>query len=164
MHASSNCRCCCGHAAQLPGHEPALQIDQTILKPCSMVEAGWMPAPTQTPSERERRWAGVTLESLSSCSGSGVGFCGLTIAKASSCRWSRFHPDQEQHQSAGGPLVVRLRRSMKIGPNGKYGSFPIEDFVKKIFTIFIPTPSCSRQTQYQINNHWLTAWIDLRNH
>ena len=65
----------CGSSA-LSAPEPILQIDQTILEAhAQLIEAGWTPAPTQTPSERERRWAGVTLESLSSCSGSGVGFC-----------------------------------------------------------------------------------------
>lgn len=63
-------------ASALGAPAPTLQIDQTILEAhAQLIEAGWSPAPTQTPSTRERRWAGVTLKSLSSCSGSGVGFC-----------------------------------------------------------------------------------------
>ena len=79
----------CGSTA-LSSPEPALQIDQTILEAhAQLVEAGWMPAPTQTPSERERRWAGVTLKSLSSCSGNGVGFCRFDYQqKANGCQWS----------------------------------------------------------------------------
>ena len=73
----------CGSPA-LSSPEPALQIDQTILEAhAQLVEAGWMPAPTQTPSERERRWAGVTLESLPSCSGSGSGGVPLASGAAS---------------------------------------------------------------------------------
>ena len=53
-----------------------LQPDQSILEAHQqLIAAGWQPAPTQTPSERERQWAAVTLSSLSSCSGSGAGFC-----------------------------------------------------------------------------------------
>ena len=53
-----------------------LQTDQSILEAHQqLIAAGWQPAATQTPSERERQWAAVTLSSLSSCSGSGAGFC-----------------------------------------------------------------------------------------
>jgi len=62
--------------AALASPDGVLQADQTILEAHQhLVAAGWQPAPTQTPSERERAWAAVTLRSLSSCSGSGAGFC-----------------------------------------------------------------------------------------
>lgn len=41
----------------------------------TLLAAGWRPAPDQEPSPDERHWSGVTLKSLSSCSGTGEGFC-----------------------------------------------------------------------------------------
>ena len=41
----------------------------------SLLAAGWRPAPDQDPSPVERHWSGVRLDSLSSCSGTGEGFC-----------------------------------------------------------------------------------------
>ena len=41
----------------------------------TLLVARWRPAPDQEPSPDERYWSGVTLKSLSSCSGTGEGFC-----------------------------------------------------------------------------------------
>ena len=55
---------------------PSLNPRQTILEAHQhLVADGWQPSPAQQPSAAERRWAAVPLESLSACSGTGVGFC-----------------------------------------------------------------------------------------
>ena len=56
--------------------EPKLSTSQTILEANRhLIANGWRPAPEKTPTPEERRLASVTLESLSACSGTGVGFC-----------------------------------------------------------------------------------------
>ena len=58
-------------APQLP-----LSLQQSIVEAHrSLLAAGWHPAPDQQPSPDERHWSAVTLDSLSSCSGMGEGFC-----------------------------------------------------------------------------------------
>jgi len=55
---------------------PELIARQSILEADrSLVAAGWRPSPQQKPTAAEREWAKVSLESLSSCSGTGAGFC-----------------------------------------------------------------------------------------
>ena len=62
--------------AKNPKHEPKLSARQTILEANRLLIAdGWRPAPEKTPTPEERRLSSVALESLSSCSGTGVGFC-----------------------------------------------------------------------------------------
>ncbi len=57
-------------------HEPKLSTRQTILEANRhLIANGWRPAPEKTPTPEERRLASVALESLSACSGTGVGFC-----------------------------------------------------------------------------------------
>ncbi len=57
-------------------HEPKLSAKQTILEANRhLIANGWRPAPDRTPTPEERRLASVALESLSTCSGTGVGFC-----------------------------------------------------------------------------------------
>ena len=57
-------------------HEPTLSARQTILEANRhLIANGWRPAPEKTPTPEERRLASVELESLSACSGTGVGFC-----------------------------------------------------------------------------------------
>ena len=57
-------------------HEPKLSVRQTILEANRhLIANGWRPAPEKTPTPEERRLASVALESLSACSGAGVGFC-----------------------------------------------------------------------------------------
>ena len=57
-------------------HEPKLNARQTILEANRhLIADGWQPAPEKTPTPEERRWSSVSLESLSACSGTGVGFC-----------------------------------------------------------------------------------------
>ena len=41
----------------------------------TLLAAGWRPAPDQEPFPDERHWFRVTLQSLSSCAGTGKGFC-----------------------------------------------------------------------------------------
>ena len=56
--------------------EPQLNARQTILEANRhLIADGWRPAPEKKPTQEERRWASVALESLSACSGTGVGFC-----------------------------------------------------------------------------------------
>ena len=56
--------------------EPQLSARQTILEANRhLIADGWRPAPNKMPTHEERRWASVALESLSVCSGTGVGFC-----------------------------------------------------------------------------------------
>ena len=58
--------------------EPVLQLSQrqTILEADRHLLAdGWSPSPQQNPSPEERQWASVSLNSLSACSGTGVGYC-----------------------------------------------------------------------------------------
>ena len=56
--------------------EPQLSARQTILEANRhLIADGWRPAPEKKPTPQERRWASVALESLSACSGTGVGFC-----------------------------------------------------------------------------------------
>ncbi len=64
----------CGSALARP--EPQLSASQTILEANRhLIADGWRPAPETKPTTEERRWASVALESLSACSGTGVGFC-----------------------------------------------------------------------------------------
>ena len=57
-------------------HEPKLSARQTILEANRhLIANGWHPAPEKTPTPEERRLSSVALESLSSCSATGVGFC-----------------------------------------------------------------------------------------
>ena len=63
-------------AAKTLKHEPKLSARQTILEANRhLIANGWRPAPEKTPTPEERRLSSVALESLSSCSGTGVGFC-----------------------------------------------------------------------------------------
>ena len=56
--------------------EPQLSARQTILEANRhLIANGWRPAPGRMPTPEARRWASVALESLSACSGTGVGFC-----------------------------------------------------------------------------------------
>tara|TARA_B100002051_G_scaffold126967_1_gene120791 strand:- start:5526 stop:5870 length:345 start_codon:yes stop_codon:yes gene_type:complete len=67
-----------GIAATAAGASPQPQLNprQTILEADRHLTAdGWMPAPQQKPSQSERRWASVSLVSLSACAGTGVGYC-----------------------------------------------------------------------------------------
>ena len=62
--------------AKNPKHEPKLSARQTILEANRLLIAdGWRPAPEKTPTPEERRLSSVALESLSTCSGTGVGYC-----------------------------------------------------------------------------------------
>ena len=57
-------------------HEPKLTTTQTILEANRhLIANGWHPAPEKMPTPEERRLSSVALESLSSCAGTGVGFC-----------------------------------------------------------------------------------------
>ena len=63
-------------AAKTLKHEPKLSDSQTIFEANRhLIANGWRPAPEKTPTPEERRLASVSLESLSACSGTGVGFC-----------------------------------------------------------------------------------------
>ena len=63
-------------AATTLKHEPKLSARQTILEANRhLIANGWHPAPEKTPTPEERRLSSVALESLSSCSATGVGFC-----------------------------------------------------------------------------------------
>ena len=53
----------------LSPHQSIVYAHRTLL------EAGWRPAPNQEPFLDERHSSGVTLKSLSSCAGTGEGFC-----------------------------------------------------------------------------------------
>ena len=68
---------CAEVAATTPEPAPAaLETRQTILEANRyLVDKGWQPAPKQLPSPEERRWSAVPLSSLSTCSGTGIGFC-----------------------------------------------------------------------------------------
>ena len=56
--------------------EPKLTVRQTILEANRhLIANGWRPAPEKMPTPEERLFASVTLESLSTCSVTGVGFC-----------------------------------------------------------------------------------------
>lgn len=56
-------------AALLTQRQTILEAHRTLLA------AGWQPAPAQQPSQQERLWSAVALPSLSTCSGTGIGFC-----------------------------------------------------------------------------------------
>ncbi|AII43103.1 hypothetical protein KR100_06955 [Synechococcus sp. KORDI-100] len=58
-----------GEQLQLTPRQTILEADRHLLAD------GWIPAPQQTPSVQERQWASVSLPSLSSCAGTGVGYC-----------------------------------------------------------------------------------------
>ncbi|AHF63289.1 hypothetical protein Syncc8109_0912 [Synechococcus sp. WH 8109] len=63
--------------------EPQLSARQTILEANRhLIADGWRPAPGKRPTPEERRWASVALESLSACSGIGVGFCRFDYRRA----------------------------------------------------------------------------------
>ena len=73
---------CAGVAAATPEPAPALEARQTILEANrSLMKKGWQPAPKQSPFPEERRWSAVPLSSLSTCSGTGVGFCRFDYQK-----------------------------------------------------------------------------------
>ena len=73
---------CAGIPAATPEPAPALEPSQTILEANRyLVGKGWQPAPKQSPSPEERRWSAVPLSSLSTCSGTGVGFCRFDYEK-----------------------------------------------------------------------------------
>ena len=56
--------------------EPLLSARPTILEANRhLIADSWRPAPEKRPTPEERCWASVALESLSACSGTGVGFC-----------------------------------------------------------------------------------------
>ena len=62
--------------AKTPEPEPKLSARQTILEANRyLIANGWRPAPEKKPTPEERRLSSVALESLSACSGTGVGFC-----------------------------------------------------------------------------------------
>ena len=65
--------------ALVPGvHASGAQLSQrlTILQADRyLIADGWKPAPQQTPTAAERDLAGVSLNSLTACSGTGVGYC-----------------------------------------------------------------------------------------
>ena len=62
--------------AKNPKHEPKLSARQTILEANRLLIAdGWRPAPEKTPTPEERRLSSVALESLSTCSRTGLGYC-----------------------------------------------------------------------------------------
>ena len=62
--------------AKTPKHEPELSDSQTIFEANRhLIANGWRPAPEKTPTPEERRLASVPLESLSTCSATGAGFC-----------------------------------------------------------------------------------------
>ncbi len=64
------------NVAKTPKNEPKLSARQTILEANRhLIANGWRPAPERTPTPEERRLSSVALESLSTCSGTGVGFC-----------------------------------------------------------------------------------------
>ena len=91
-------------AAKTLKHEPKLSARQTILEANRhLIANGWRPAPEKTPTPEERRWSSVALDSLSACSGPGVGFC-------------RFDYRRVQHQ-----LTVISRR---VGPAVHAESLP----------------------------------------
>ncbi len=63
-------------AAKTLKHERKLSDSQTILEANRhLIANGWRPAPQKTPTPEERRLASVPLESLSTCSATGAGFC-----------------------------------------------------------------------------------------
>ena len=73
---------CAGVAAATPEPAPALEARQTILEANRyLVKKGWQPAPKASPTPEERRWSAVPLNSLSTCSGTGVGFCRFDYQK-----------------------------------------------------------------------------------
>ena len=74
---------CAEVAATTPEPAPAaLETRQTILEANRyLVDKGWQPAPKQLPSPEERRWSAVPLSSLSTCSGTGIGFCRFDYQK-----------------------------------------------------------------------------------
>ena len=58
------------------GAPPALSVNEPIAKVDGrFLAAGWRPQPAQNPLPFERRLAGNSLDSLSSCSGTGLGLC-----------------------------------------------------------------------------------------
>ena len=62
--------------AKTPKHALKLSARQTILEANRhLIANSWRPAPEKTPTPEERRLSSVALESLSSCSGTVVGFC-----------------------------------------------------------------------------------------
>ena len=58
--------------------EPLFPLNsrQTILEADRhLVADGWQPSPEQTPSAEDRWLSADSLQSLSACSGTGIGFC-----------------------------------------------------------------------------------------
>ena len=96
---------CAGVAAATPEPAPALEARQTILEANrSLVKKGWQPAPKQSPSPEERRWSAVPLSSLSTCSGTGVGFCRFFSEEPSA--FVGGHSPQSSRPTIGGPRLT----------------------------------------------------------
>ena len=73
---------CAGVAGAASDPTPALELRQTILEANRyLIKEGWQPAPKAFPTPEERRWSAVPLSSLSTCSGTGVGFCRFDYQK-----------------------------------------------------------------------------------
>ena len=73
---------CAGVAGAASEPTPALELRQTILEANRyLIKKGWQPAPKAFPTPEERRWSAVPLSSLSTCSGTGVGFCRFDYQK-----------------------------------------------------------------------------------
>ena len=73
---------CAGVADAASQPTPALKLRQTILEANRyLIDEGWQPSPKAFPSPEERRWSAVPLSSLSTCSGTGVGFCRFDYQK-----------------------------------------------------------------------------------
>ena len=73
---------CAGVVAAASQPTPALKLRQTILEANRyLIDEGWQPSPKAFPSPEERRWSAVPLSSLSTCSGTGVGFCRFDYQK-----------------------------------------------------------------------------------
>lgn len=65
-----------------PAFSLPLAVGQTIEKADSeLIGLGWKPNPEATPMIEERQRSGVNLKSLSSCSGTGIGFCRFDYRK-----------------------------------------------------------------------------------
>ena len=71
-----------GVAAAASEPTAALKLRQTILEAHRyLIDEGWQPSPKALPTPEERRWSAVPLSSLSTCSGTGVGFCRFDYQK-----------------------------------------------------------------------------------
>ena len=84
-----------GDRLQLTPRQTILEADRHLLAD------GWIPAPQQTPSARERQWASVSLRSLSSCAGTGVGYCRFDYQRAKQRRSVGTVPSEPGQPSVG---------------------------------------------------------------